>query len=126
MERHRLVPPPIHRRFYALGTPVGDGVLSGGRRRSLSRRSFNDIVNENRAENNSLDQLEALRDTVNSIFNQQSVNLFRLETINVQTQPVALIAFNHYGDTDLEEELVSLNMTFNPSFVAGDFNILTR
>ncbi len=88
--------------------------------------AFNDIVNENRAENNSLDQLEALRDTVNKIFNQQSVNLFRIETINVQTQPVALIAFNHYGDTDLEEELVSLNMTFNPSFVAGDFSILTR
>jgi len=88
--------------------------------------AFNDVVNSNRGTNVSLDKLEDLRNTVNSIFNEQSVNLFRIDTVNVQTQPVALIAFNNYGDTDLENELLALNMVFNPSFIDGDFSILTR
>ena len=88
--------------------------------------SFNEIVNNNRLDNDSIDQLEKLRNVVNVIFNQKSVNLFRTEQIEVQTQPVGLITFNHYGDTDLEQELVSLNMVFNPSFINGDFTILTR
>ena len=43
----------------------------------------------------------------------------------MQTQPAGIIAFNHYGDTDLEEELISLNEISDPSFVNGTFEILT-
>ena len=88
--------------------------------------AFNDIINNSRMDNESVDKLEELRNAATIIFDTEAVNLFRIETIRVQTQPVGIITFNHYGDTDLEESLITLNNTFNPSFVEGEFKIFTR
>ena len=87
--------------------------------------AFDDILNNGRMNNESVDKLEELRDAATEIFDREEVNLFKIEEIFVQTQPVGIIAFNHYGDTDLEEELISLNEISDPSFVNGIFEILT-
>lgn len=89
-------------------------------------KSFNDILNNGRMNNESVDKLEELRSAANNIFNREEVNLFKIEIIEVQTQPVGIIAFSFYGDTDLEEELLSLNEVSNPSFVSGEFKILAQ
>lgn len=87
--------------------------------------AFDDILNNDRMNNESVDKLEELREAAHTIFDDEEVNLFKIEIIQVQTQPVGIITFNHYGDTTLEEELISLNEVANPSFVNGDFKILT-
>lgn len=86
--------------------------------------AFNDILNNDRMNNESIDKLEELRTAATNIFDQEEVNLFRIEIVQVQTQPVAIIAFSHYGDTALEDELISLNEVANPSFVSGEFEVL--
>lgn len=88
--------------------------------------SFNDMINNTRMGNESVEKLEQLRNAANIIFDTEEVNLFKIETIRVQTQPVGIIAFSHYGDTDLEETLIELNEVANPSFINGEFRILTR
>lgn len=88
--------------------------------------SFNDMLNNERMTNEAVDKLESLRSAANEIFDREEVNLFKIEEINVQRQPVGIIAFNHYGNTDLESSLLSLNEVANPSFVEGPFKILTR
>ena len=88
--------------------------------------AFNDILNNGRMNNESVDKLEELRTAAENIFDREEVNLFKIEIIEVQIQPVGLIAFAFYGDTDLEEELISLNEISNPSFVSGEFKILAQ
>lgn len=87
--------------------------------------AFDDILNNDRMDNESIDKLEELRIAASSIFDREEVNLFKIEEIFVQTQPVGIVAFNQYGNTDNEEALLSLNQVANPSFVNGQFKILT-
>lgn len=89
-------------------------------------KSFNDILNNGRMNNESVEKLEELRAAATNIFDREEVNLFKIEIIKVQTQPVGIIAFAFYGDTDLEEELISLNEVSNPSFINGEFKILAQ
>lgn len=69
--------------------------------------------------------LDALRVTTQEFLDQQKVSAARIVTVELNTQPVQLIAYKYYGDTDRTRELINLNKDVNVPYYEGSIEVLT-
>lgn len=71
-------------------------------------------------------EITDLRTQVQQFFNVQKLTASQIVAINTQVIPVATLAFNYYGSTDLVQTLVDINQDLNTAFFAGDLEIVTN
>ncbi len=73
-----------------------------------------------------LDSITDIRENTNTFFNQRRVNLNRIITVNTAQLPARAIAYQYYGESDLGEDIASLNNDANVSFLEGQIQVLTE
>jgi len=67
-----------------------------------------------------------LRDIVREFLDTTKVTTAQVVDIKTPVLPVQLLSFIYYGSSDNTEEILDLNQIRNPSFVAGDVEILSE
>lgn len=85
---------------------------------------FQNIVVNGTLDDDSLDALETARDVMRQFFEQQSLSAYKVIVENVAPIPVAVLAYQYYGDLAFVSELISLNNVTYPSIVQGEFLVL--
>lgn len=73
--------------------------------------------------NNSLDSLSLLRDQVRILLNNRRINTNDISTINVQAQPLSILAYSLYGNTSQANNIVSLNNLSDTMEISGDVKV---
>lgn len=72
-----------------------------------------------------LNGLDEIRVVTQAVLNDQKLSARRVEKIEVNTQPISLIAYALYGESTLTEDLIALNKEINVSYYSGEIDILT-
>lgn len=70
-------------------------------------------------------QLETLRNEMRKFFDNISVNISKVSTINIKPIPLSVLLYTYYENFDNEDEILSLNDIFDPTKIEGDIKILT-
>jgi prophage DNA circulation protein len=85
---------------------------------------FEKVVNNNNASDSTIQGLKDLRVEVRKFLEQEAVNAFRVSTIYTNEIPMAILAYQYYGNTERTEQLLDLNLINDPSFVQGNVKVL--
>ena len=75
--------------------------------------------------NTTLEQLDRVRVQTLKTLDNARVNTRQIITVTVTNQPLSVIAYSYYGNTDLVDTLAELNNIKRNAFVEGDIKILT-
>ena len=70
--------------------------------------------------------LTDLRTISNKLLDDKRVEAKRIITITTKRMPMAVLAYQYYGSTELTDTLLELNAIKGASFVEGDIKILTE
>ncbi|MGD9276255.1 MAG: DNA circularization N-terminal domain-containing protein [Candidatus Pacearchaeota archaeon] len=81
--------------------------------------SSNDILS-----NDLLDKINELRNQARVFFEQRRLIVNKIIEIETKTIPMTVLAFNYYGNTDNYDELLDINLSYNPSRIEGTVKIL--
>lgn len=73
-----------------------------------------------------LTALTDLRTVANALLDDKRTETRRVITIHTQQMPMAVLAYQYYGSTELTDTLLELNGIKGASFVSGDIKILTE
>lgn len=93
-------------------------------RADLERR-YNDIVSLE-VNDDLRQQLEDLRTEARKFFEDLALNIARIEEVYTPAKAITVFAYQYYGDTDSDEDIIDLNNLENPAIVEGDVRILSR
>lgn len=69
--------------------------------------------------------LDTLRVATQDFLGQQKLSAARIVTVELNTQPVQLITYKYYGDTDRTRQLINLNQDVNVAYYEGPIKVLT-
>ena len=86
---------------------------------------YQKVVAKDNLNDDSAEALADIRAISQQFFEEQRLNVDRITTVNTPTIPMAVLAYQYYGDTDNTDALITLNGTKNVSQVTGDTRILT-
>jgi prophage DNA circulation protein len=84
------------------------------------------LIDDSNLSNDTIDQLTSLRNNVRLLFDDISVSVPKIRTIETATLPMSIISFQYYGTTDETDNLINLNSTLDVSYVSGSVDILTQ
>lgn len=93
--------------------------------RQALEEEYQDLVSDTVLSDDTLAVLQELRNTSRQFFDDISINIAKIGTINVSPIPMSILAYQYYGSTDNTEKLIALNNTIDVSIVSGSVNILT-
>ena len=74
--------------------------------------------------NQLIDYIAKVRNQSRIFFEQERLTVNKIVEIETKKIPMAVLAFNYYGNTDNYDELLSLNTNFNPAQTQGTVKIL--
>jgi len=72
-----------------------------------------------------INSLDDIRVVTQAVLNDQKLSARRVDKVEVNTQPISLIAYAFYGESTLTEDLIALNRDINISYYSGEVDILT-
>jgi len=72
-----------------------------------------------------INSLDDIRVVTQAVLNDQKLSARRIDQVEVNTQPISLIAYAFYGESTLTEDLIALNKDINVSYYSGEVDILT-
>ncbi len=73
----------------------------------------------------SINELEDQRTVTQQFFDDQKLDAEQIITINTQTLPARVIAYQYYGESISGSRIAALNDEINVSFLSGDIEIFT-
>lgn len=92
---------------------------------AIIEAQYQKVVAKDNLDDDSAEALADIRAISQQFFEEQRLNVSRITTVNTATIPMAVLAYQYYGDTDNTDALITLNQTRNVSQVMGDTRILT-
>jgi prophage DNA circulation protein len=93
--------------------------------RQALEEEYQDLVADTVLSENTLAVLQELRNTSRQFFDEISINVAKISTIDVSPIPMSILSYQYYASTDNTEKLIELNDTRDVSIVSGSVNILT-
>lgn len=87
---------------------------------------FDDFVNNESVfiSDDMLAKIDEFRILMKSFFDQERLNVSKVVEIEAKEQPLAVLAYRYYGNTDNYSDLLTLNHIFNPARVSGTLKVL--
>ena len=73
----------------------------------------------------SIDTLEDQRTVTQQFFDDEKLDVDQIITVNTQTLPARVIAYQYYGESESGQRIAILNDEINSSFLTGDIEIFT-
>lgn len=74
----------------------------------------------------SIGLIEDQRKVTQQFFDKQKLDAQQIITVNTQTLPARVIAYQYYGESDLGAQIGILNDEINVSFLSGNIEIFTE
>jgi prophage DNA circulation protein len=68
--------------------------------------------------------IDEMRILMKSFFDQERLNVSKVVEIETKEQPLAVLAYHYYGNTDNWNDLITLNHIFKPDRVSGTLKVL--
>lgn len=95
--------------------------------RESLENTYNILINAdyNFITTTTLDELQALRNNVEQFFEQTSLTVNKVTTIDTAEIPVGVLTYQYYGELNNYQEIVDLNEVPNPLTISGEVRILT-
>lgn len=93
--------------------------------RQALEAEYLDLTSDTNLSNDTLDNLSALRNSLRAFFEEISIVVPKIRTINTAKMPMSILTYQYYGSTEKTEDLIALNSTIDVSFVSGSQEILT-
>lgn len=73
-----------------------------------------------------LEELQSMRTVMRDFFVQQEISAYRISEVETNQVPMTVLAYQYYGDTDLTENLITLNETKYSPAVEGTTKLYAR
>jgi prophage DNA circulation protein len=93
--------------------------------RNLLEDQYKKVLASDITSNETKREIETLRNEVRKFFEEEELNVNRIDEINVNTQPLTLLTYSYYGSTANVERLADLNDINDNAFIEGLIEILT-
>jgi prophage DNA circulation protein len=85
-----------------------------------------DFVFDNVQDDDVLTNLTSIRNQTRIILENIRLDLAKIITIRVNPIPVTVLAYQRYGDTSRDQEILDLNKIEDPAFIEGEIKILSK
>jgi len=83
------------------------------------------LMNNNNLPKNIIDMLETARSETRKFFNDLSVNISKVISVQTNTTPLSVLLYDYYENFDNENEIVSLNGILDATTIGGTIKVLT-
>jgi prophage DNA circulation protein len=85
-----------------------------------------DFALDNIDDDDVLTNLVSIRNETRIILENIRLDLAKIITIRVNSMPVTVLAYQRYGDTTRDQEILALNKIEDPAFIEGEIKILSK
>ena len=72
-----------------------------------------------------ISQLEGLKNSAKSYFNNVKVNVSKVVSAYTPITPITTLLYRYYANFDNEQEILSLNNVYNASSISGQISLLS-
>lgn len=90
----------------------------------LLEDQYNKIQQSNVLDDNTKISISNIRNENRKFFDQEKLSINKIASINTKREPLSVLSYRYYGNTQRVDELRRLNNIKDPAFVEGDVDIL--
>lgn len=91
----------------------------------LLEKQYQKIINNRSISDNTKSLIQNLRTETRKFFEAERLNVNNITTISTARQPLRVLTYQYYGDTENVTRIARLNSIYENGFVEGDVDILT-